>query len=332
MSEEQKVDNRKLAGWKRAILIAVPFVLLGLAILFMVKGITAWGPDFTRNHGDSYLTLGLICTILLFIGIAMQFVWPKAINRGRRIVVVGLVFNIILAISGAIVIGVGYGINDSKYQVFETKYTEMTKYVREGLSSEHKSETIAPGVTVEQFIKDFGDFTDKNSGGRAIYYNVEEVTSLKTLTPSTFVKQYGYDCYAVESERNIGKTLKLYNLYMGDADLKAFANKYGFKTTEYLYESKSHSDDDAPQYYEALWSERNNHDASKTVKVHFDYGTEIDYVNSFTSKLTSSTAARDTYENTFKKVGVNVLFDINAKAARVQYFNSYGHWYTYIDK
>ncbi len=324
MSEEQKVDNRKLAGWKRAILIAVPFVLLGLAILFMVKGILAWGPDFTRNHGDSYLALSLICTILLFAGIAMQFVWPKAISRGRRIVVVGLVFNIILAISGAIVIGVGYGLNESKYALCGTRYNDMTKRVREGLTLDNKSEIVAPGVTVEQFIKDFSEFNDKYSGERAIQMRSYGLSKLENYTTSAFMKEKGYDAFAYETSSNVSATIEVYNLYMGDADLKAFATKYGFSTSEeYGLYGRDYKLEYAPEYYEAVWSEATNYDASKTVPVHFDYVQDVEY--SYTS---SSSISGSSIHYTWKYIGINVLFDLNAKAARVAYINEYANWYS----
>lgn len=323
MSEEQKVDNRKLAGWKRAILIAVPFVLLGLAILFMVKGITAWGPDFTRNHGDAYLTLGLICTILLFVGIAMQFVWPKAINRGRRIVVVGLVFNIILAISGAIVIGVGYGLNATRYALYETRYSDMTKRVREGLTLDNKSKTVAPGVTVEQFIKDFSEFNDKYSGERAIQMRSVGLSKLESYTTSAFIKEHGYDSFAYQTSSNVTTSIEVFNLYMGDADLKTFATKYGFSTSEeYGLYGKDYKLEYAPEFYEAVWSEFVNYDASKTVPVHFDYVKDVEYY--YTSN--SSTSGTSTHY-TWKYIGIHVLFDLNAKAARVAYANQYASWY-----
>ncbi len=327
MSEEQKVDNRKLAGWKRAILIAVPFVLLGLAILFMVKGITAWGPDFTRNHGDSYLTLGLICTILLFVGIAMQFVWPKAINRGRRIVVVGLVFNIILAISGAIVIGVGYGLNATRYALYETRYNDMTKRVREGLTLDNKSKTVAPGVTVEQFIKDFSEFTDKNSGERAIQMRSVGLSKLESYTTSAFIKEHGYDSFAYQTSSNVTSNIEVFNLYMGDADLKAFATKYGFSTSEeYGLYGKDYKLEYAPLFYEAVWSEFVNYDASKTAPVHFDYVKDVEYYHT----SNSTTSGKSTH-HTWKTIAIEVLFDLNAKAARVAYANLSASWYTYLD-
>lgn len=324
MAEEQKVDNRKLAGWKRAILIAVPFVLLGLAVLFMVKGITAWGPDFTRNHGDSYLTLGLICTILLFVGIAMQFVWPKAINRGRRIVVVGLVFNIILAISGAIVIGVGYGLNATRYALYETRYSDMTKRVREGLTLDNKSKTVAPGVTVEQFIKDFSEFNDKYSGERAIQMRSVGLSKLESYTTSAFIKEHGYDSFAYQTSSNVTSNIEVFNLYMGDADLKAFATKYGFSTSEeYGLYGKDYKLEYAPLFYEAVWSEFVNYDASKTVPVHFDYIKDVEYY--YTS---DSTTSGTTTHHTWKTIAIEVLFDLNAKAARVAYANLSASWYT----
>lgn len=324
MSEEQKVDNRKLAGWKRAILIAVPFVLLGLAILFMVKGITAWGPDFTRNHGDAYLTLGLICTILLFVGIAMQFVWPKAINRGRRIVVVGLVFNIILAISGAIVIGVGYGLNATRYALYETRYNDMTKRVREGLTLDNKSKTVAPGVTVEQFIKDFSEFNDKYSGERAIQMRSVGLSKLESYTTSAFIKEHGYDSFAYQTSSNVTTSIEVFNLYMGDADLKTFATKYGFSTSEeYGLYGKDYKLEYAPEFYEAVWSEFVNYNASKTVPVHFDYVKDVEYY--FTS---DSTTSGKTTHYTWKSIGIYVLFDLNAKAARVAYVNQSASWYS----
>ena len=326
MSEEQKVDNRKLAGWKRAILIAVPFVLLGFAVFFMVEGILAWGPDFTRNHGDAYLGLALICTILLFVGIAMQFVWPKAINRGRRIVVVGLVFNIILAFSGAIVVGVGYGLNATRYALYETRYNDMTKRVREGLTLANKSDPISSrsSVTVEQFIKDFSEFNDKYSGERAIQMRSVGLSKLESYTTSAFIKEYGYDSFAYKTRSNVSTTVEVFNLYMGDANLKEFATKYAFYTAEEagLY-GKDYKLEYAPELYEAVWSEFTNYDASKTVPVHFDYAQNIEYYYTFGSSISGSTT-----HYTWKSIGIEVLFDLNAKAARVAYINEYASWYS----
>lgn len=335
MSEEQKVDNHKLAGWKRAILIAVPFVLLGLAVFFMVKGITAWGEDFTRNHGDSYLTLSLICMILLIVGIAMQFVWPKAINKGRRIVVVGLIFNIILAISGVIVVGVGYGVNDSKYNSYSAKYDEMVQEVRKGLDSKKKGETVIPGKTSEQFIKEFNDYLDKFSGKRAIDTKPELVTRPKSYTTEQFYKEYGYNAFAynepLSGEGYIRRSsVQAWNVYMGeDAKLEEFAKKYGFlDTKEYFY----HNDDKgnpyklefAPKWYECVFSEiSNRNDESKTIKAHFEYyqtfSISYNYVKYDNGKHHSEEWTDDT--------GF-VLIDLNAKAIRVGsvYFYEQHSW------
>lgn len=325
MSEEQKVDNRKLAGWKRAILIAVPFILLSFAIYFMVEGILAWGPDFTRNHGDTYLALSLVCTILLFVGIAMQFVWPKAINRGRRIVVVGLVFNIILAISAVIVTGVGYGVNSAKYLVYETKYKDMTKRIREGLDYESAKTKLVDDttVTVEQFIKDLNEFNDKNSAERATVSTAHSVSKYENYSTEAFYKEYGYDSFAYKSQTNVGVTVEVYNLYMGDADLKAFAEKYNFSDAKKELYGEDYKLENAPQYYEAVWTQNGNTDASKIVKAKFDSFKDVQYLYSFTSKTSGKTV-----EYTMKYIGLEVLFDYTAKAARILYANEYAHWYS----
>lgn len=328
MSEEQKVDNHKLAGWKRAILIAVPFVLLGLAVFFMVKGITAWGEDFTRNHGDSYLTLSLICMILLIVGIAMQFVWPKAINKGRKIVVVGLIFNIILAISGVVVVGVGYGVNSSKYTSYSAKYDEMVKEIRKGLECDQTIEI--PGKTNEQFIKEFNEYLDLNSGKRAIDTKPELVTRLKNYSTEQFYNEYGYNAFAyLPAVHSDGETrrenIEAWNVYMGEeAKLEDFAKKYSFHDAKEVFypndeKGNPYKLEYAPQWYECVFSEiSNRNDASKTIKAHFDYYQQFyisyDYNEYVHGKST-------TYEWT-RDYGV-ILIDLNAKAIRV------GSLYTY---
>lgn len=324
MSEEQKVDNRKLAGWKRAILIAVPFILLSFAIYFMVEGILAWGPDFTRNHGDTYLALSLVCTILLFVGIAMQFVWPKAINRGRRIVVVGLVFNIILAISATIVTGVGYGVNSAKYLVYETKYSDMTKRIREGFDYESaKTRLVTADVTVEQFIKDLNEFNDKNSGERATSSTVRTVSKYANYTTASFYKEYGYDSFAYKVPANTSSTYEVYNLYMGDANLKAFAEKYEFRDAKKELYGEDYKLENAPKYFEAVWTQNGNTDASKIINARFDSYIIVPYFYSFTHKTVNKTT-----EYTEKGIEIEVLFDYAAKSARITYLNEYSHWYS----
>ena len=331
MSEEQKVDNHKLAGWKRAILIAVPFVLLGLAVFFMVKGITAWGEDFTRNHGDSYLTLSLICMILLIVGIAMQFVWPKAINKGRRIVVVGLIFNIILAIGGVIVVGVGYGVNDSKYNSYSAKYDEMVKEIRKGLDCEKKGEPVIPGKTNEQFIKEFNEYLDLNSGKRAIDTKPELITRPKNYTTEQFYSEFGYNAFAYQEKFSLGEgitrreSVEAWNLFMGEeAKLEEFAKKFGFlDTKEYLYHNDEKGNpyklEYAPKWYECVFSEiSNRNDASKTIKAHFDYYQSF-YISYDENEYVHGKST--TYE-TIVDYGV-ILIDLSAKAIRVGSLYSY---------
>ena len=338
MSEEQKVDNHKLAGWKRAILIAVPFVLLGLAVFFMVKGITAWGEDFTRNHGDSYLTLSLICMILLIVGIAMQFVWPKAINKGRRIVVVGLIFNIILAISGVIVVGVGYAVNDSKYTSYSAKYDDMVKEIRKGLDCDKKGEPVIPGKTNEQFIKEFNEYLDLNSGKRAIDTTPILITRPKNYTTEQFYNEYGYNAFAYQETFSLGEgitrreSVDAWNLYMGEeAKLEDFAKKYGFHDAkDILYPNDEKGNpyklEYAPKWYECVFSEiSNRNNASKTIKAHFDYYQQF-YISH--SEKSSVNGKRHTYEET-TDYGV-VLIDLNAKAIRIGSLYSY-YSHTWVD-
>lgn len=330
MSEEQKVDNHKLAGWKRAILIAVPFVLLGLAVFFMVKGITAWGEDFTRNHGDSYLTLSLICMILLIVGIAMQFVWPKAINKGRRIVVVGLIFNIILAISSVIVVGVGYGVNSSKYTSYSAHYDEMVKEIRKGLDCEKKAEPVIPGKTNEQFIKEFNEYLDLNSGKRAIDTKPELITRRKNYTTEQFYNEFGYNAFAysepLSSEGYIRRSsVEAWNLYMGEeAKLEDFAKKYGFlDAKDYCYPNDEKGNpyklEFAPNWKECVFSEiSNRNNANKTIKAHFDYYQQF-YISYEYNEYVHGKST--TYETTVD-LGV-ILIDLSAKAIRIGSLYSY---------
>jgi hypothetical protein len=330
--EENKVENHNLAGWKRLILILVPFILLGFAVAFMVMGILAWGPDFTRNHGDSYLTLSLICTILLVIGIAMQFVWPKAINKGKRIVVVGLVFNIILTFGGITVTGVGYAINNAKYAISEKSYTEMGEVVRKGLSYKpNETDKISTGssYTVSEFILGFNTLLEENSGKRAVdhtgSYSMTAVEYLAS-TKESFYSSHGYGTYAYSTPSSgTSYTQYLYSLYLGDEQvMKDFIAKFGL--AEFSEYGEDYKFVHAPKWFETDYVlPVNRFDKSKTVAAHFDYEAYVvnqyEYVNKSTSTKIDISVTAEAY---------TVGFDLNAKSVRVYCQHMYRHQVEYI--
>ena len=319
MSEEQKVDNFKLAGWKRAILIVVPFILFGLALFFMLEAVFAWGEDFTRNHGDAYLALALICTILSFAGIVMQFLWPKLINKGRRIVVVGLVFNIILFIGASIVTGVGYSINEAKYAVYQTEYEAMNKRIAKGLDLEdNKTDLIAAdNVTVEQFIKDFRDYLNEYSGNRADKANKIGV-NYKEYTTESFYQKFSHSSYAYMSPTASSYTIRgdedVYNLYLGEeAKLEEFAKKYGFVDAKKALYGDDYKLQYAPRDFECDYS-----DGLHYAKAHYDYMNGFMTVDDV--KITTSSSYITT-ESTNE--AISILVDLNAKALRVVWSYQY---------
>ena len=128
--EEKKVNNNKLEGWKRLILILCPILLGGLAIFSMIKVIFAWGPDFTCNQGEAFIALGFICAALLLGGLVMQWVWPKAITKGHRVIPVAIVFNIIFLLTASITSIMGYAVEDSRHQSYEARYLTAMKATR----------------------------------------------------------------------------------------------------------------------------------------------------------------------------------------------------------
>lgn len=300
MSEKVKDNSVRLAGWKRLILILVPFLLFIAAFGFMILAINAHGPDFTRNHGDAYLTLCLICALLLVAGIAMQFVWPKAINKGKAVVKVGVVFNIILSFLSIIPVALGYGLKNTQYSALESSYAGLTDKLLAAKNYESNAKTkisSESSYTVNEFVDELNSMFETAGGKRAYRhtgskYSVDEYersvysTYIGTKTKGSFVytESGSYSC-------------ALYSLYIGDeALMKEFIAKY--QLTEYTY------DEDYELKHAPLWYEAQYVDGDYVCNAHFDFGAEV--MTEFTMK-----------DHRLSATAYTVLFDLNAKAARV---------------
>ena len=300
MSENTKDNSVKLAGWKRLILILVPFLLFIASFGFMILGINAHGPDFTRNHGDFALAMCLVSALLLAAGIVMQFVWPKAINKGKAIVKVGLVFNIILALGSILPVALGYGLKNTQYSALESSYSGLNDKVLAAKNYESNAKTKITAestYTVNEFIDELNSVFETAGGKRAYRhtaskYSVSDYASsvystyIRTKTKGSFVYTESGDFYNA-----------CYSVYLGDeALMKELIAKY--KLSEYTY-GEDYELKHAPLWYEAQYV-----DGDATYDAHFDYGAAV--ISSL--KIGDHIASMS---------GYTVLFDLSAKAARV---------------
>lgn len=300
MSEKTKDTSVRLAGWKRLILILVPFLLFIASFGFMILAIIAHGPDFTRNHGDAALTMCLISALLLFAGIAMQFVWPKAINKGKAVVKVGLVFNIILAVGSIIPVAIGYAMKDKTNKELESSYTSLNDRVLAAKNYESNAKTkitSESSYTVNEFVDELSSMFETAGGKRAIRHTGSKysVDEYERSVYSTYKSTKPVGSYVYTDSGNFA--CALYSVYIGDeALMKEFIAKY--QLTEFTYK-EDYKLKHAPLWYEAQYT-----DGIYGYDAHFDFGAEV---------LTELTMKNHTASMT----GYTVLFDLNAKAARI---------------
>lgn len=301
MSEKTKDTSVRLAGWKRLILILVPFLLFIAAFGFMILGINAHGPDFTRNHGDAALAMCLICALLLVVGIAMQFVWPKAINKGKAVVKVGVVFNIILSFLSIIPVALGYGLKDTQYSALESGYAGLTDKLLAAKNYESNAKTkisSESSYTVNEFVDELSSMFETAGGKRAFRHKGTKYSAdeYERSVYSTYMRNETTKGTFVYTESG-SYSCALYSVYIGDeALMKEFIAKY--QLTEYSY------DEDYKLKHAPLWYEAQYVDGPNGYDAHFDFGAEV--MTEFTMKDHRITATAYT-----------VLFDLKAKAARV---------------
>lgn len=303
MSEKVKDNSVRLAGWKRLILILVPFLLFIASLGFMLIALKAHGPDFTRNHGDAALAMCLISALLLVAGIAMQFVWPKAINKGKAVVKVGVVFNIILAVLSIIPVAIGYGVKNTQHGVLESNYTSLNDRVLAAKNYESNAKTkisSESSYTVNEFVDELSSMFETAGGKRAFRHKGTKYSAdeYERSVYSTYMRNETTKGTFVYTESG-SYSCALYSVYLGDeALMKEFIAKY--QLTEYSYD-EDYELKHAPRWYEAQYVDDS---ASYAYDAHFDFGAEV--MTEFTMKDHRITATAYT-----------VLFDLKAKAARI---------------
>ena len=318
---EEKVDNKKLAGWKRLILILTPFILGGLSIYFMVMALIAWGPDFTRNHGDAYLALCIVCVVLLLIGIVMQFIWPKVINKGRRVVVPGVVFNIIMFVVAGSVAIAAYAVTGSRYSVMEKSYLESREKVRASLEYESNKEGLMPDGTtkINAWTEELDKYLDTYSGKRAVQMIDHNVGKLSQYTTAQFYKEFGYNSFGYPDPAKPDYTTyreysyKVWNLYLGeDAKIEEFCKKYALLKYELPVDYTLKYTPECQEAVFCLDPVFGMYDASKIAEPDFAYVYSVT-VNHTVTNNSSGTKVDITTSDSINYF----LFDLTNKALRI---------------
>lgn len=300
MSEKVKDNSVRLAGWKRLILILVPFLLFIASFGFMIIAINSHGPDFTRNHGDAALVMCLISALLLAGGIVMQFVWPKAINKGKAIVKVGLVFNIILGLGSIIPVALGFGLKNTQYSALESGYAGLNDKLLAAKNYESNATTkisLESSYTVNEFVDELSSVFETAGGQRAYRHTGSKYSESEYAKSvySTYISTKTKGSFVYTDSGSF--SCACYSVYIGDeALMKEFIAKY--KLPEFSY-GKDYELKHAPRWYEAQYA-----DGDYVVNPHFDFGTAV------ISYLKIG-------EHTASMTGYDVLFDLNAKAVRV---------------